>query len=122
MVKNHHLALSISDAGFREFRRQPEYKAEWCGGQVVVMDRFFPSSKRCHACGAVNNHLKLSDRSWLCACGAILDRDLNAAQNIEAEALRLAAVATSTGKTDVDGMQDPRGQSRVKCQLNSAYI
>ncbi len=88
MLKNHHLALSVSDASFREFRRQLEYKAEWYGGQVVVVNRFFPSSKTCSVCGCINDDLTLSDRMWTCPhCGTVHDRDLNAARNIERQAL-----------------------------------
>jgi putative transposase len=78
MVKNHNLARAISDCGFYEFRRQLEYKAK----KVIVADRFYPSSKLCHCCGAKNAGLKLSDRSWTCSCGVIHDRDLNAALNL----------------------------------------
>ena len=88
MLKNRRLARSISDAAFGEFHRQLQYKAEWYGGRVVAIDRFFPSSKTCGACGCVNNDLALSDRVWTChGCGVIHDRDLNAARNIERQAL-----------------------------------
>ena len=89
MVKNHHLALSISDAAFGEIRRQLEYKAEWYGSQVVTIDRFFPSSKLCRKCGQIKEELTLATRLLVCDCGHIEDRDLNASINIEAEALRL---------------------------------
>ena len=103
MVENHRLALSISDAAFGESRRQLEYKAEWYGGQVVTIDRFFPSSKLCRKCGRINEELTLATRLFVCDCGHIEDRDLNASINIEAEALRtVAVVATSRPKTCVD--------------------
>lgn len=103
MVKNHHLALSISDAAFGESRWQLEYKAEWYGGQVVTIDRFFPSSKLCRKCGQIQEELPLANRLFVCDCGHIEDRDLNASLNIEAEALRtVAVVATSRPKTHVD--------------------
>ena len=87
------LAKSINDAAFGEFRRQLEYKARWQNKRLIVVDRFFPSSKMCGACGALNETLTLSDRAWACAgCGARHDRDLNAAQNIAREGLRLVAV------------------------------
>jgi len=89
MLKNHYLALSISDASFYEIRRQLKYKTEWCGGLLVEIDRFFPSSKICHVCGTINDGLLLSDRLWQCDCGAVLERDLNAAKNIKYEALRM---------------------------------
>lgn len=83
MVRNRHLARSIADMGFFEFRRQLEYKAEMRGGQVVVADRWFPSSKTCSACGSVQQDMPLSVRQWICPdCGACHDRDLNAARNL----------------------------------------
>jgi putative transposase len=83
MLKNRYLARSISDMGFYEFQRQLEYKAAMRGGQVVVADRFFASSKTCSACGHKLEVLPLSVREWTCpACGVIHDRDVNAAINL----------------------------------------
>ena len=83
MVRNHKLAKSIVDAGWGEFVRQLEYKGKWHGCEVVKVDRWFASSKTCGDCGAVNADLELSDRRWVCQqCGALHDRDVNAAQNI----------------------------------------
>lgn len=83
MIKNHHLAKSISDSSWSEFIRQLEYKGQWYGCQIEKIDRFFPSSKCCFYCGYINNSLKLSDRIWTCKeCGSVLDRDVNAAKNI----------------------------------------
>jgi putative transposase len=87
MLKNHKLARAIADASFAEIVRQLSYKAQ----QVVRVGSFYPSSKTCNACGAVNHDLTLAHRTWVCPdCGATLDRDLNAARNIRDEGLRLA--------------------------------
>jgi putative transposase len=119
MVKNHHLALSISDAAFGEIRRQLEYKAEWYGGQAVVIDRFFPSSKRCRKCKRIKKEIPLSVRLFVCDyCGHIEDRDLNAAINIEMEALRkVAAMATSRPKTHVDRTRSWMKHELFECAL-----
>ena len=83
MVKNHHLAKAVSDAAFGEFRRQLEYKTARTGAVLHVIDRWYPSSKTCSACGAVKAKLSLSERVYRCdACGLAIDRDLNAAINI----------------------------------------
>lgn len=84
MVRNRHLARSIADMGFFEFRRQLEYKAAMRGGQVVVADRFYASSKTCSACGKKLDELPLSVREWVCpSCGVAHDRDVNAAINLK---------------------------------------
>jgi putative transposase len=91
---------AMGDVALGELRRQIRYKAAWAGRQVIEIDRFFPSSKRCFACGTVNTALGCAKR-WACpACGASHDRDENAAKNIRAEGLRQLAAASSlaTGK------------------------
>lgn len=86
MTRNHHLALSIADASFGEFRRQLDYKTPVHGTMLVVADRWFPSSKLCSACGAKTKRpMPLQVRAWTCElCGAVHDRDLNAARNLAA--------------------------------------
>lgn len=114
MLRNHRLALSIADAGFGEIRRQLGYKAIWYGGSLVEIGRFFPSSKLCWHCGCINSELKLSDRIWTCDCGAVLDRDLNAAINIETEALSIVAgVGSRTLKTHVESDVRPAVASQA---------
>ncbi len=84
MLKNRRLAKAISDMGFHEFRRQLDYKAQIAGAHVIVADRWFPSSKRCSACGEINRELTLSDRMFICpACSFKIDRDDNASRNLE---------------------------------------
>jgi putative transposase len=112
VLKNHRLALSLADphrtprwgrcASFGEIRRQLTYKSEWFGGQVVSLKPFFPSSQLCSTpdCDGRKTDLKLAEREWTCpVCGAVHDRDDNAARNIEREALRILketpVVATS---------------------------
>ncbi|MDD4933293.1 MAG: transposase [Methylacidiphilaceae bacterium] len=84
MARNRHLARSIMDGGFSEFRRQLDYKARFYGATVVVADRWFPSSKTCSCCGSVKAELALSQRLFQCDdCGYEARRDLNAARNLE---------------------------------------
>lgn len=82
MMKNKHLAKAIQEQGFYEFRRQLTYKCEWYGIELVVADRFYPSSKTCYSCGSIKKDLKLSDRVFNCECGFSIDRDLNASINL----------------------------------------
>jgi putative transposase len=92
MVRNHSLARAISDASWSELRRQLEYKADWYGRTVIAVDRFYPSSKTCSACGAIAAKMPLNVRDWECArCGAVHDRDVNAAVNIRAAGLAVQA-------------------------------
>jgi putative transposase len=83
MVRNRSLARVISDCGWGEFRRQLAYKCQRYGRRLVVIDRWYPSSKTCSACGHLLAQLSLSTRQWTCpSCGAWHDRDVNAAKNI----------------------------------------
>ena len=91
MVKNRSLARSISDAGWSELVRQLEYKSDWYGRELIKIDRFFPSSKRCGNCGFVIDKLPLSVREWECPkCSSTHDRDINAANNILAAGLAVS--------------------------------
>jgi putative transposase len=92
MVRNHHLARAISDAAWREMRSMLAYKCDWYGRDLVVVDRWYPSSKTCSGCGRVAACLPLHVREWECArCGTRHDRDINAAVNIRAAGLAVLA-------------------------------
>ena len=83
MVRNYHLAQSVSDVSFGELFRQIEYKSASNGVVVKKADRFYPSSKTCSACGHIKADLKLSDRTYRCdKCGTVVDRDYNASLNL----------------------------------------
>ncbi len=108
MVKNPKLSKAISDVGWSEFVSQLEYKAQWYGRHLVKIDKWYPSSKRCFDCGHILDSLTLDERSWTCPeCGAVHDRDRNAAKNIHAvgltvfeacgEAVRPGAVKAKPG-------------------------
>ncbi|GAA1816809.1 RNA-guided endonuclease TnpB family protein [Actinomadura chokoriensis] len=92
MVRNRRLARAISDCGWGEFRRQLEYKAHRAGRTLIVIDRWYPSSKTCSACGYLLAELSLSTRRWTCpGCRTRHDRDHNAAENILAAGRAVAA-------------------------------
>jgi len=111
MMKNHCLAGSIGDAGWGELIRQVKYKSEWNGRTAVEIDRFFPSSKLCGVCGFINQDLTLKDREWTCPrCQTWHDRDLNAANNILAEGLRIL----SGCGTQSDTKQKPEEASSLE--------
>ena len=87
MKRNRKLALSISDVGLGEFRRQMTYKTAWQGESLHIANRYYPSTKRCSnpACGAVKEEMALSERIYTCEhCGLVMDRDLNASLNLAA--------------------------------------
>jgi len=108
MVRNHALAKAISDAGWGELVRQLQYKAAWYGRTVVAIDKWYPSSKRCHACGHILDYLDLATRQWTCpACGVRHDRDINAAKNILAAGLAVNACgeAVRPGRAKPDSVR-----------------
>ena len=101
MVRNHSLARAISDAAWADLRSMLEYKADWYRRTVIAIDRFYPSSKTCSTCGVIGPSLPLSVREWTCAgCGAVHDRDINAAKVIRAAGLAVQACG--------DGVRPPR--------------
>jgi len=97
MVKNRKLARAISRQGWSTLRNYLTYKAAFRGKNLLVIDRFEPSSKLCHACGVVNKELKLSQREWTCVCGSKHDRDKNAAVNIRNMGLNKHSLASGIG-------------------------
>jgi putative transposase len=110
MVRNRSLAKAISDCGWGTFRRMIEYKAARAGRHLIVIDRWYPSSKTCSACGHLLAALRLSTRTWQCpSCGTRHDRDINAAKNILA-----AGLAVSACGADVRHPGSPRVRSAVK--------
>lgn len=108
MVRNHSLARAIHDASWSELRRQLEYKADWYGRTVIAIDRFYPSSKTCSACGRINPSMPLNVRSWACPCGSHHDRDVNAAVNILA-----AGLAVSVSGDGVRPARAQRGRAAI---------
>ena len=84
MMKNRHLSKAVQEQGFFEFRKQLEYKCNEKGIQLMIADRFYPSSKLCSCCGVIKKDLKLSDRVYRCSCGNIIDRDFQASINLKA--------------------------------------
>ena len=115
MARNRRLARSIMDGGFFEFRRQLEYKARLYGAALVVAERWYPSSKTCSCCGSVEAGLALSQRTFRCGgCGVEIDRDLNAARNLERLAASSAASACGEERSDAAPSPPSRGQGRVK--------
>ncbi|MEV3922361.1 RNA-guided endonuclease InsQ/TnpB family protein [Actinomadura coerulea] len=105
LLKNPKLARAISDAAWRELRTMLEYKCAWYGRDLLVVDRWFPSSKLCGTCGTVCARLPLDVREWTCGCGATHDRDVNAARNILAAGLAASACG--------DGVRPQRDTSRT---------
>ncbi|MGW3136036.1 RNA-guided endonuclease InsQ/TnpB family protein [Streptomyces sp. NPDC001139] len=110
MLKNGSLARAISDAAWSEFRSMLEYKAQWYGRAVIAVDRWFPSSKLCSACGTLQDTMALSVRTWTCDCGTAHDRDVNAAKNI----LAVGLTATVCGAGVRPQRSTPGGQSARK--------
>ena len=117
MVRNHKLALAISDAAWGELVRQLDYKCEWYGRTLVKIDRWFPSSKRCGNCGYIAESLPLDIREWDCPkCRAHHDRDINAARNIlaagHAVAVCGANIRPDSHKVEGQLRKNPRGKKQ----------
>ncbi len=124
MKRNRRLALSISDVGLGEFRRQMTYKTAWQGETLRLSSRWFPSTKRCSRCGNVKEEMDLSERIYMCenpACGLVIDRDVNAALNLAALALPTSQPGPyreflGKGETPVErgALADPSQDGSVK--------
>jgi putative transposase len=114
MVKNHSLARAISDAAWHQMRTMLEYKAAWYGRNLVVVDRWFPSSKLCSACGTLQGKMPLNVRTWTCACGTTHDRDVNAAKNL----LAAGRAVTACGAGVRPQRSSPGGQSAMKQEVS----
>ena len=111
MVRNRSLAKAISDCGWGEFRRMVEYKAARAGRHVIPVDRWYPSSKTCSACGHLLAELSLKTRHWTCPdCGTRHDRDENAAKNILAAGLAASACGGDVRHSGSSRMQSPAKQ------------
>lgn len=99
MLSNHNLSKAISDTSFSMFRSMLEYKCDWYGKKLIVIDRFFPSSKTCSRCGWKKEDLTLLDRVFECKnCGTQIDRDLNAAINIQRVGVDILSNRTQSGE------------------------
>jgi putative transposase len=108
MLRNHRMAQAISDAGWADFARLLRYKHQWRGGHLAVADRWYPSSKECSACGAIQNELTLADRTFSCNCGHRVDRDLNAAVNLARWAENFTMLTSIPGPPSVEaGLPTP---------------
>ncbi|MFD4798137.1 RNA-guided endonuclease InsQ/TnpB family protein [Streptomyces anulatus] len=114
MVRNRKLARAISDAAWWEFRSMLEYKAQWYGREVIAVDRWFPSSKLCSACGASQARMPLNVRTWTCDCGTTHDRDVNAAINL----LAAGRAVTACGAGVRPQRSSPGGQSAMKQEVS----
>ncbi|MGW3248347.1 RNA-guided endonuclease InsQ/TnpB family protein [Streptomyces sp. NPDC001070] len=110
MLKNRSLSRAISDAAWSEFRSMLEYKAAWYGREVIAVDRWFPSSRLCSACGTLQEKMPLNVRTWTCDCGTVHDRDVNAARNVLAAGLAVSACGAGVRPQ----RSSPGGQSAMK--------
>jgi putative transposase len=122
LVQNRHLARALADTGLAEMRRQLTYKTSWYGSQLVVADRFYPSSKTCSACGWVKAKLTVAERTFTCdTCGLFLDRDLNAARNLAKLAEHVAQSGWETQNArGADRKTQPAGQVATKREPSSS--
>ena len=120
MVRNHRLAKAIEDASFAELRRQLEYKTMRTGARLHVIDRWHPSSKLCSNCGSVKTKLSLGERTYHCGtCGLVIDRDLNAAINIQVAGSAPETLNAHGGDGRRNDASRRATQTPVKCEPSS---
>jgi putative transposase len=117
LMTNRRLARAIGDAAWTELGRQLRYKSTWLGAELVVCDRWFPSTKTCSGCGLVKDHLGLAERTFCCErCGLVMDRDCNAAANLAAWAERFhARVPDRQAGGRVNNAPGGEGAGRRRC-------
>ncbi len=121
MVKNRHVARALSDVGMGEFRRQTTYKSAWAGERLLIAPRFYASSKRCSACHHLKETLLLAERTYVCeACGAVQDRDLNAACNLAQLATASSAGRYACGESVSPGLQAVLVEAGTERQMSFA--
>lgn len=124
MTKNHKIAKSIHDASMSEFRRCIEYKAKWYGVEVIIADRWYPSSKTCSECGCIKEELSLSDRTYHCdECSMVMDRDMNAAINLRNYTLSSRGInAHGDDKVHVSKTGDRRRSEKQTLDLINSQV
>ena len=125
MLKNHCLAKSIQELSLNRFKTILTYKAIWYGRDLVIIDRWFPSSKLCNVCGYKNTELKLKDRNWICPeCNTVHDRDLNAAINIKKEGIRITNIKigfSSPELTSIESSGYTLEEIEKECIINDIH-
>lgn len=120
MIKHPTLSKAISDASWSSFVTKLKYKAEWYGREVVVIDRFYPSSKTCSNCLHIKESLNLNERSWVCSkCNTEHDRDVNASKNILSRGLTLKSTGTVDYRHGVEVRPDAeQSVEGIDCEVS----
>jgi putative transposase len=125
MMKNRYLSRHIADAGWGELIRMLEYKTKWYGSQLLRADKYYPSTKRCSECGEVKAEISLEEREYVCEeCGAVIDRDENAARNLEELCTASSAGIYACGDTSDGGTQRNQGSTShvsLKQEANTRF-
>ena len=122
MIANHLLAMAISDAAWGELRRMLQYKCTWYGRDLIIVDRWLPSSRTCSSCGHLTDRLPLSVRMWECQrCGSCHDRDVNAAKNVLAAGRAVAACGAGV-RPHRESSREGRPAAKQEAQRATAGI